>query len=169
MRRSRNCGRATLESPTRSSHPCIPASAGSSACPWGIPGRWDPSGSRRCFLKSYTGSEADLLNEFNRDFRGFRNTWVHYNGRSFDVPFIVTRMRLLGIRRCIPDFDDLASANGVRHLDLLEYHAFGDPAKRVSLAVLAALTGLPSPKKDLNGASVFEAFQAGEIRRVARY
>lgn len=121
------------------------------------------------FLKSYTGSEADLLNEFNRDFSGFRNTWVHFNGRSFDVPFIVTRMRLQKICCRIPDFANLDSANGIRHLDLLEYHAFGDPAKRVSLAVLAALTGLPSPKKDLDGATVFEAFEAGEIRRIARY
>jgi len=127
------------------------------------------NGEQIALLKSYTGDEKDILQELNRQFCNFRNTFVHYNGRSFDVPFILTRMRLLQIACPNPHFADLCQPNGWPHLDLMEYHANGDPTKRLPLVVLAALTGLPSPKHDLDGSTVFEAFQSGEIRRIARY
>lgn len=119
-------------------------------------------------LKSCTGPEVEILQEFDNCFGCFRNTIVHFGGRVFDVPFILTRMRENGVtcRNC--NLPSLNRPNGFPHLDLQEYYAQNNASKRVPLGTLASLTGLPSPKVDLAGSTVWEAFQCGEIRRVAR-
>lgn len=127
------------------------------------------SGEPAMALKSYTGPEEEILTEFVRTTANFRGVWVHYNGRSFDVPYIISRMRhhrMIGLNK---GFQDLSSSNGHPHLDLLEYHSFGESSRRLPLGVLATLEGLPSPKGDLDGSKVAEAFRNGEIRRIARY
>ena len=127
------------------------------------------SGEQMALVQSYTGDEEDILQKFNRQFGNYPNVFVHYNGRSFDIPFILTRMRLRRIACRNGNFADLSQPRGWHHLDLMEFYAHHDPTKRLPLGVLAALTGLPSPKQDLDGSMVFDAFQDGEIRRIARY
>ena len=120
-------------------------------------------------VRSSTGSEEDILQEFNRRFAGYQHTFVSFNGRSFDVPFMLTRMSLLRIPCLNSGFANVESRQGHPHFDLLQAHSYGDPAKRVPLQVLATLAGLPSPKMDLDGSKIWQAFQDGEIRRIARY
>jgi hypothetical protein len=120
-------------------------------------------------LKSYTGSEPELLEAFARIAAPFRGVWVHYNGRTFDVPFLLSRMRHHRIRGISPWFADLTYPNGSHHLDLLECHSLGDASRRLPLGPLASPQGLPSPKSDMDGSKVADAFRQGEMARIARY
>lgn len=65
-------------------------------------------GEQVAILKSYTGTEIEILQEFNNRFGCFRNTVVHFGGRLLDVPFLLTRMQHRGVpcRNC-----SLASLN----------------------------------------------------------
>jgi hypothetical protein len=68
-----------------------------------------------------------------------------------------------------PNFADLRRQNGCLHIDMLEYHSLGDASRRLPLGVLASLEGLPSPKSDLDGSKIADAFRQGEIARIGRY
>lgn len=102
-----------------------------------------PEGKPTAILKSFTGTETEILQDFSRHIAGFANTFVHYNGRSFDVPFILARLRQHKLPCVNRRFADLAQQNGTPHLDLMEFHSNGDANRRLPLAVLAALNGLP--------------------------
>jgi hypothetical protein len=93
----------------------------------------DIGGEQVALLKSYTGDEDDILRSFNLQFGGFPNTYTHYNGRSFDIPFIVSRMRHQRIECRNRHFTDLCQPNGWPHLDLMEC---GDPPKSGPLVML---------------------------------
>ena len=120
-------------------------------------------------LKTYAGSEPELLEAFVRVAGPFRGVWVHYNGRAFDVPFLVSRLRHHRILGVSPHFADLCRPNGHGHIDMLEYHSLGEALRRLPLGVLASLEGLPSPKSDLDGSKIADAFRQGEIARIGRY
>lgn len=116
-------------------------------------------------LRSYFGhDEAKLLSSFadvlNKHFnRTNRNSLCGHNLREFDVPFICRRMLLNGIK-----LPALLNIPGKRpwqtpHLiDTLEYWKFGDYKNFTSLDLLTSIFGLPTPKDDLDGSLVGEAY-----------
>lgn len=110
-----------------------------------------------------------LLLEFNELLTRHQGLFVHYNGLSFDAPFILHRMAHHGLRCASQRFCNLRKYSFNPHCDLLEYFAHWDHSRAVPLGVLAELEGLPSPKDDLDGSKVYAAFQASEIDRIARY
>lgn len=120
-------------------------------------------------LKSFTGGERTLLLECNELLARHQGLFVHYNGLSFDAPFILHRMAHHGLRCTSQRFCNLRRFSFNPHCDLLEYFAHWDHSRAVPLGVLAELEGLPPPKGDLDGSKVYAAFQAGEIDRIARY
>lgn len=100
---------------------------------------------------------ADVLNKhFNRTNRFFL---CGHNLREFDVPFLCRRMLLNGIK-----LPALLNIPGKRpwqtpHLiDTLEYWKFGDYKNYTSLDLLTSIFGLPTPKDDLDGSLVGEAY-----------
>ena len=128
-------------------------------------------------LRSFFGDDeeillqdfAELLNtHFNRTARFFL---CGHNLREFDVPFLCRRMLLNGIR-----LPALLNIPGKRpwqtpHLiDTLEYWKFGDYKNYTSLDLLTSIFGLPTPKDDLDGSLVGEAYWVrNDLRSIVEY
>lgn len=110
-------------------------------------------------------SEADLLSNFWA-LASRAETVVSFNGRSFDLPFLVARSLIHGI----PARVDLISQRfSLRpHLDLFELLTQRDrgPSK---LDVVCWALGIESPKQAMSGAEVAPAYARGEILKIAEY
>ena len=110
-------------------------------------------------------SEADLLRSFC-PLPSRAETVVSFNGRGFDVPFVVTRSLIHGI----PARVDLVSNRfSLRpHLDLFELvsQRGRGPSK---LDVVCWALGIESPKGVMDGAMVAPAYARGEIVEIAEY
>ena len=110
-------------------------------------------------------SEADLLRSFWA-LAAKAECVVSYNGRGFDVPFVVTRSLIHGI----PARVDLVSGKwSLRpHLDLFELvsQRGRGPSK---LDVVCWSLGIESPKEVMDGSMVAPAYANGEILKIAEY
>ena len=93
-------------------------------------------------------------------------TVVTFNGRGFDLPFLVTRSLIHGI----PARVDLVSQRFSLkpHLDLWELLSQRDrgPSK---LDVVCWALGIESPKEVMDGSMVAPAYARGEILKIAEY
>jgi len=91
---------------------------------------------------------------------------VTFNGRSFDLPFLVARSLIHGI----PARRDLLSSRFTPrpHLDLWEMLSQKDrgPSK---LEVVCWALGIASPKGEMDGSKVAPAYARGEIVKIAEY
>lgn len=110
-------------------------------------------------------SEPDLLKAFWA-LASKAECVVSYNGRGFDVPFVVTRSLIHGI----PARVDLVSGRwSLRpHLDLFELvsQRGRGPSK---LDVVCWALGIESPKEVMDGSMVAPAYAKGEILKIAEY
>lgn len=110
-------------------------------------------------------SEEDLLRAFWA-LASKADCVVSYNGRGFDVPFVVARSLIHGI----PARVDLVSGKwSLRpHLDLFELvtQRGRGPSK---LDVVCWALGIESPKGVMDGSMVAPAYKAGEIEKIAEY
>lgn len=110
-------------------------------------------------------SEAELLRAFWA-LAAKAECVVSYNGRGFDVPFVVTRSLIHGI----PARVDLVSSKwSLRpHLDLFELvsQRGRGPSK---LDVVCWALGIESPKGVMDGSMVAPAYERGEIVKIAEY
>ncbi len=93
---------------------------------------------------------------------------VSFNGRGFDVPFLVGRSLVHGIPARV---DLLSGRFSLRpHLDL--YHAFHNGGRArgpASLDVMCWALGIESPKEQMDGSMVAPAYERGEIEKIAEY
>ncbi|GAB4146370.1 MAG: hypothetical protein Fur0037_14430 [Planctomycetota bacterium] len=109
--------------------------------------------------------ERDLLRYFWA-LASRAETIVTFNGRGFDVPFLVTRSLIHGI----PARVDLVSNRfSLRpHLDLYELLTQRDrgPSK---LDVVCWALDIESPKQSMSGAEVAPAYAQGRIAEIAEY
>lgn len=110
-------------------------------------------------------SEPELLRAFWA-LAGRAETVVSFNGRGFDIPFLVTRSLIHGI----PARVDLMSQRfALRpHLDLFELvtQRGRGPSK---LDVVCWALGIESPKEVMDGSMVAPAYERGEIVKIAEY
>jgi predicted PolB exonuclease-like 3'-5' exonuclease len=110
-------------------------------------------------------SEPELLRAFWA-LASRAETVVSFNGRGFDVPFLVTRSLIHGI----PARVDLMSQRfALRpHLDLFELvtQRGRGPSK---LDVVCWALGIESPKGEMDGSMVAPAYERGEIVKIAQY
>jgi len=93
---------------------------------------------------------------------------VTYNGRNFDVPFLVGRSLVHGIAARV---DLLGSPYSLRpHLDLYKVLTGGGRAQGpTGLDVVCWALGIPSPKGSLDGSKVAEAYATGRLAEIADY
>ncbi len=112
-------------------------------------------------------SEADLLRAF-WVLAGAARTVVTYNGRGFDVPFLIHRSLIHGVPARI---DLMSNRFALRpHLDLLQVvrqGSFGSGPN--NLDVVCWALGIESPKGQMDGSMVAPAYQSGRIEDIARY
>ncbi len=95
-------------------------------------------------------------------------TVISFNGRGFDVPFLIAR----SLVHRIPARVDLVSHRfSLRpHLDLYRALTHGERALGpTNLDVVCWSLGIQSPKGEMDGSMVGPAYERGEIERIATY
>jgi predicted PolB exonuclease-like 3'-5' exonuclease len=127
-----------------------------------------PAGTALSSLPSYVRpvSEADLLRAFWA-LAGHARCVVSYNGRGFDVPFLVGRSLIHGVAVRV---DLQGNPYSLRpHLDL--FQIVGGRAGRgpSSLDVVCWALGLSSPKEVMDGSMVSTFYAKGELAKIAEY
>lgn len=118
-------------------------------------------------------SEADMLRKF-WDVADRYDTFVTFNGRSFDAPFLMVRSAVHGIR---PGKNLVANRylnyqpHDAKHVDLLEQLSFyGTMRRKGSLHLWTRAFGIESPKAaGVSGDDVGGLFSAGKFEDIARY
>jgi predicted PolB exonuclease-like 3'-5' exonuclease len=117
-------------------------------------------------------SEKEMLEDFWEGAQSY-NTFVTFNGRGFDVPFLNLRSAILGIRPThdLMDGRYLYQQKQVRHIDLQDQMTFyGAMHRKPSLHLFCRAFDIASPKVDgIVGDDVAELFHAKKFRDIARY
>jgi DNA polymerase elongation subunit (family B) len=117
-------------------------------------------------------SERDLLSEFWEGVQEY-DVVVTYNGRSFDLPFLLHRSVVFGIKPCVElmKYRYLSHQTRPFHVDLLEELTwYGAMGKRPSLHLFCRAYGIDSPKQtDACGDNITELFQHKKFRDIAQY
>ena len=123
---------------------------------------------------SFHGDEEQQLLAFKKLLTEHYNKPQHvlcaHNGKEFDFPFIARRMIINRIK--LPFKLDLFGKKPweVPHLDTLELWKFGDYKHYTSLKLLTKILNIPSPKTDIDGSQVCEAFyKENDIKRIIEY
>lgn len=117
-------------------------------------------------------TEKDMLEDFWEGARSY-DTFVTFNGRGFDVPFLNLRSAIHGIRPThdLMDGRYLYQQKTARHVDLQDQMTFyGAMMRRPSLHLFCRAFGIESPKGEgIAGDDVSELFHAKKFRDIARY
>lgn len=119
--------------------------------------------------------EAKLLAEFAdvvSRFTAYNSQMVFcgHNIKEFDIPFLCRRMLINGVP--LPPVMNLGGKKPWEnpHIDTLEMWKFGDYKNYTSLALLAEVLGIPSPKDDIDGSMVADVYyNQNDLPRIARY
>lgn len=127
-------------------------------------------------LKSITDNdEKVLLNRFIQALAKFSS--LHktvrlcgHNIREFDLPFLCRRMIIHGM-----DLPKPFRLHGMKpweipHIDTLELWRFGDYKHYTTLALLAEVLGIPTPKDDIDGSRVSSVYwKENDPERISKY
>ena len=135
------------------------------------------TGQREFRVKSFYGDdEKILLEEFAELISNyFSNPNIHFfcghNIKEFDIPYIGRRMLVHKIE--LPPMLNIPGKKPweVKYLlDTMELWKFGDYKAYTSLALLAKLFGVPTPKDDIDGSMVNGVYWEGnQLERIATY
>ncbi|HTN16673.1 MAG TPA: 3'-5' exonuclease [Chitinophagaceae bacterium] len=110
----------------------------------------------------------DLLARFGAAHKEMR--FCGHNIKEFDLPFLCRRMIINGMSLPVPLQLHNKKPWEILHIDTLELWKFGDYKNFTSLALLAAVLGIPSPKEDIDGSMVGRVFwQDQDYARIATY
>ncbi len=93
-----------------------------------------------------------------------------HNIKEFDIPYLCRRYRILN--KPLPRILEISGHKPwqVHHLiDTMDMWKFGDYKYYTSLELLCAALDIPSPKSDMRGDKVSEAFWDGKIDDITRY
>lgn len=118
-------------------------------------------------------TEKSMLEQF---WQGAPNytTFISFNGRMFDAPYMIIRSAINGIK---PKVDLMSNRylnkqwSGVAHIDLMDQLGFyGASSIRGSLHLWTRAFGIKSPKEaGVSGAEVGKLFKQKEYLKIARY
>ncbi len=128
-------------------------------------------------VKSFFGDdEKILLEEFSELLQNYfcypeSDFICGHNVREFDIPYIGRRMMVNQVK--IPPLINIPGKKPweVKYLlDTMELWKFGDYKAYTSLALLAKLFGVPTPKDDIDGSMVNQTYWEGEqLERIVKY
>jgi len=120
-----------------------------------------------------TGSEKEILEKFWEIIKPY-NYFISFNGRGFDVPYLMIRSAILGVK---PSKDLMSNRylnsqkfNAI-HVDLLDQLTFyGALRKKFNLHFWSKAFGIQSPKeKEITGENVKKFYEEGKILEIAEY
>jgi hypothetical protein len=118
-------------------------------------------------------TEKEMLEKFWEVARHY-NEFVSFNGRGFDVPFLMVRSAIHGIR---PSKDLMSNRYlnsqkfDARHVDLLDQLTFyGSVRRKGGLHLWCRAFGIKSPKEEgVTGDDVGRLFQEKKFKEIAEY
>lgn len=116
-------------------------------------------------------SEKEMLEDFWEGAKNY-DTFVTYNGRGFDVPFMFHRSVAHELQPLVEMMEGryLYQQKSVRNIDLLEQLTFyGAMYRRPSLHLFCRAFGIDSPKEEVGGDDVAELFREKKFRDIALY
>lgn len=110
--------------------------------------------------------EKEMLESFWRIAKHV-DQFITFNGRNFDVPFLMMRSAMLRVK---PTKNLMAYRYGEEHIDLLEQFTFYNTTRKFNLDFYCHAFGIESPKsKDITGMEVKNLYEAGRIKDIAVY
>lgn len=126
-------------------------------------------------LKSFYGhDEHQILQEFciylNKDFNSRSHLLCAHNGKEFDFPYLARRLIINQIP--LPEILNLFGKKPwqIRHIDTMDLWKFGDYKHYTSLDLMTSVLGIPSPKTDLTGNEVRNAYyDENDLDRIVKY
>lgn len=110
-------------------------------------------------------SERELLEDFWESLRSY-DVFVTFNGRAFDVPFLIHRSMVHRVRPTVTFNQSryLTKQTFPYHVDLMdEYTQYGAMSKRPSLHLLLRAYCIESKKSEVDGSQVAELYAAGRF------
>ncbi len=116
-------------------------------------------------------TETELLHDFWEGARLY-DTFVTFNGRAFDAPFLFHRSVACGVAptKNLLEGRYPNQQRSCRHVDLQDELTFyGAMAKRPSLHLFCRAYGIKSPKEEVSGDDVAELFRQRKLREIAQY
>jgi uncharacterized protein YprB with RNaseH-like and TPR domain len=111
-------------------------------------------------------TEKEILEDFWEGARSY-DIFVTFNGRAFDVPFLLHRSIAHGLTPTIQFSQNryLNKQTFPYHVDLMdELTMYGAMSKRPSLHLLLRAYGIESTKDIVDGSQVAELFRSGKFR-----
>ncbi|MDR0927023.1 MAG: ribonuclease H-like domain-containing protein [Ignavibacteria bacterium] len=126
-------------------------------------------------VKMQLSNERKVLEDFWKIMVHFHYpTLITFNGRMFDVPFIMLRSAVYQIR---PPYNIMSGTkfNYPNHIDLIDELTFYSPqqwgaTKKFNFDFYSHSFGIVSPKSQgVNGAVVPEMFANGQIKEISEY
>lgn len=118
----------------------------------------------------YSDDENLILTQFAALLRKSPRRLCAHNGKEFDFPYICRRMLVNGVN--IPDVLNIQGKKPweITHIDTMELWRFGDYKNFTSLALLASIFNIPTPKDDINGADVAKVYyEEKNLERIKIY
>ncbi len=111
--------------------------------------------------------EALILSTFWAAVRAFDQI-VTFNGRGFDIPFLIMRSAILDVT---PSRHDLMGQRfaSYPHCDLLDQFTFYGVTRKFTLEMYCLAFGIDSPKCGMSGADVGRAFAEGRLTDIKEY
>lgn len=116
-------------------------------------------------------SEREMLEDFWEG-AGSYDTFVTFNGRGFDMPFLLHRSVAHNIKPTVDLLGKryLSSQKSPYHVDLQDELTFyGAMWRKPSLHLFCRAYGIESPKGEVGGDDVAELFREKKFRDIARY
>jgi len=118
-------------------------------------------------------TEKEMLESFWNGARNYQE-FISFNGRGFDVPFLMIRSAVYGIRpsKNLMSNRYLGSQNyEAKHIDLMDQFSFyGALRKKGNLHLYARAFGIKSPKaKGITGDDMGRLFKEGKFEDIAKY
>ncbi len=112
-------------------------------------------------------SESEMIKSFWR-IVDVTDLVVTFNGRNFDIPFIMLRSAMLGIK---PSKNLMTNRfSTTTHIDLLEQFTFYGITRKFNLDFYCHAFGIKSPKSnEVSGMEVKNLYEAGRIKDIAVY
>jgi uncharacterized protein YprB with RNaseH-like and TPR domain len=118
-------------------------------------------------IKYCSYPEGEMLENFWRYVSNVESV-ITFNGRNFDIPFVMMRSAMLQIK---PTRDFISKRyNNKSHIDLLDKFTYYGLTKKFNLDFYCNAFGIDSPKSHgVSGMDVKELYKAGKIEEIATY
>lgn len=118
---------------------------------------------------SLIGDEKDILIRFWDIIANFKGVFVSFNGKKFDVPFIIKRSIVHGVESTNKKFHDTYPFKNFPHYDVWQA-LVENRGEAVSLRLACDVFGVPSPKEEgIKASEVAQAYEDGRIQEISDY